>query len=140
MDRTLSLDEASKKVLAAIQQFAAVQGWEPWDYRVEVRESEWDSLHAFLAARTFKREEGFAERNERVLDYLQQHLDRDTWNLLGGLETMTYEEWDERGLPGSLAESFKETWDEAGMTPEDFYRSFREWLACKSAAPKKSAN
>lgn len=128
MDREIPLAEACKVIRLAVRQYAEAQGWQLWDYRLLVRPSVWDSAHIFLAAKSFKREEGFGQRSEKLLNFLHQHLDREVWNRIGGLETMTYEAWEHRGFGRrELAEVIKQVLDEKAMTPEEFEQSFREW-------------
>lgn len=125
MARAKSLDEAKEQVWKAITQYAEEQGWQPWDYDLTLRDSQWDSIHIFLAARAFKDDEGFAKRDKEILNYLQRELTRETWDRVGGLLTMSFEKRDRLGLGKGIAESFKRVLDEQGLTLDELFDSWR---------------
>src|SRR3989304_3439098 len=89
MARTISLDQACRRIETALKKYAQSKGWRRPDYVLVVRASEWESVHILLAAKAFKDEEGFAARDEAIHNYLTQEVGREVPNQIGLLHTMS---------------------------------------------------
>lgn len=92
MAATIPLDDACRQIDGTLRRYASEKGWLEDDYVLLVHPSRWDSVHVFLAAKAYRDEEGFAERDGEILDYLETHVP-DASRSIGMLHTESYERY-----------------------------------------------